>query len=108
MTKDFWEPPFEDGTAERSSSLPALEDPCFWTDGCEADGGAALQTMQIDLSAEELARELPDMPCITSDEECSLEAATGLAYETLTPELTRPELLDPCFWDQECETGAEP
>lgn len=109
MKKDYWEPPFEDGTAGRFSSQPGLEDPCFWTDGCEADGATTSPTMRVELTAEELARELPAMPCITTEEDCSLEAATGLAYETLAPELTKTDaaLMDPCFWDQECEPEAD-
>ena len=112
MKKSFWEPPMEDSTAARSSSPPALEDPCFWTDGCEADGDATPTSMMVELSAEDLARELPAMPCITTEEECDtddLEAAAGLAYEPLASEVTTldDKLLDPCFWDpDECAPEA--
>ena len=98
MGKDYWEPPMEDSAAARSSS-PGLEE--FWTDGDEATP----TSMMVELSAEDLVRELPAMPCIT--EECDIEAAAGLAVasladEPLTPELTAnldDKLLDPCFWD---------
>ena len=101
MKKDFWEPPMEDSTVAHSSAPPELEDPCFWTDGCEADGDATPTSMMIELSAEDLVRELPAMPCITTEEECDAEAAAGLAYEPLAPEVTKldDKLLDPCFWD---------
>mgnify|MGYP004552885081 CR=1 FL=1 len=101
MKKDFWEPPMEESTAARSSSLHGLDDPCFWTDGCEADGDATPTSMMVELSAEDLMRELPAMPCITTEEECDTEAAAGLAYEPLAPEVTKldDKLLDPCFWD---------
>ena len=101
MKKDFWEPPMEDSTVAHASAPPELEDPCFWTDGCEADGDATPTSMMIELSAEDLVRELPAMPCITTEEECDAEAAAGLAYEPLAPEVTKldDKLLDPCFWD---------
>lgn len=100
MGKDYWdppqEPPLEDSAAARSS-LPWMEE--FWTDGDEATP----TSMMVELSAEDLGRELPAIPCISSQEECDIEAAAGLTDEPLTLELTADlddKLMDPCFWDK--------
>ena len=62
----------------------------------------------VDLGDEVLSRVLPVMPCVTTDDGCTLESGSGLAVENVPaePAAFDGRFTDPCFWDEECAVPA--
>lgn len=112
-------------TREVAGRAEAALDPCFWAndDACDIPelreealitepANAALDAMSP-LLADLLARPEAQIPCVTTDDGCSVEAAAGVvtggsdahALEAMWKR-EAAVLEDPCFWEEGCHAFA--
>ena len=84
--------------------VEASRDPCWWnTDECETPSVPISYVDNI-LSATTVNDVLTEgIPCVTTDDGCTLEARAGIVPEQ-EPLFVHDERLsmDPCFWDDAC------
>ena len=93
--------------SEEVSMAPEVEasrDPCWWnTDECETPSVPISYVDNI-LSTTTVNDVLTEgIPCVTTDDGCTLEARAGIVPEQ-EPLFVHDERLsmDPCFWDDAC------
>jgi len=100
----------EDGVpAAEPPAAAVLNDACWW-----APEECGLPLEPIVAAAHPLdeayARLVADLPCITTDDECTLEQRAGLGPAALalqSSDFDVEELaMRDCWWDQECEAFA--
>ena len=106
-----------DEVAKAPEAARAL-DPCWYDAACDCWQGAEECSVDETTAPPSFVRPsfVPDtdtfdlsVPCITTDEGCTLEARAGVAGSAAVPsparETTSPSM-DPCFWDEGCTAFA--
>ena len=111
-----------DSSTVSAAAAAVLKDDCTWgwNDECDVEAAQTLLSLDADCDAvkeEEECKLVPEymdvvldampLPCVTSEEECDLEAGAGIVTPasfqlgSLAPEVTYAH---PCWWDEGCES----
>ena len=112
LHSSWWEGEVLDDDAPHAPAAPELTDPsCFFaTEECELP---ELREPALYREQDVLGLHEPRVPCLTTEEGCTLEAGAGLGVSSVVdaavaaaPDERAAASMDPCWWEDGCHAFA--